>query len=54
MGLLKEFKNINGILLLNSVLSHTLKAVALTQPGAVRPDSDNVLQASQPVCVSSS
>jgi len=35
---LKEFAKLNGILELNSVLLPALKAVALTQPGAVRPD----------------
>jgi len=39
--LLKEFKNLNGILAVNSIPLPALKAVALTQPGAVRPDLDN-------------
>ncbi len=41
--LLKEFENLNGILVLNSIPLPALKAVALTQPGAVRPDLDNDL-----------
>lgn len=36
--LLKEFEDLNGILTPNSIPLPALKAVALTQPGAVRPD----------------
>lgn len=40
-GKWKEFERLNGILEPNSVLSPPLNAVALTKPGAVRPDLSN-------------